>query len=404
MTPQKGKEIRLAVVPKSVGLDYWEKVHKGAECAASQLDDVSVTWNGVSDETDVAGQIDLLDNYIARGVNGLVYAELHGGLTRTDRLAAESSFVAGDSTVLLATDAASEGLNLHHRCRCVVSLETPWSPTRLEQRIGRVDRIGQHRCVHAINLVAAGTHEVTTVRRLVERGTRAAGALREAGTSDLSTTGAVLVGIDVPEEPRLTLPPFIHRPDLAALARAEASWIETARRLGTTRGDVDRRPTVTILRRSPRQVLWVVDLPLQNNEGMTGWTALVALEVPVSRLAWTGDHRLVLDQSFEKDLRAIAVELSRPVIEAATASLAAAVDVATTRERAICAAIRLRHARVAADLLQPGLFDRRAERHAASQAGVLEEAIAHCQARLDDLARLTVTQTGAPALRFAVLL
>jgi len=64
----------------------------------------------------------------------------------------------------------------------------------------------------------------------------------------------------------------------------------------------------------------------------------------------------------------------------------------------------LRHARVAADLLQPGLFDRRAERHAASQAGVLEEAIAQCQARLDELARLTVTQTGAPTLRFAVLL
>src|SRR3954470_9532749 len=66
--------IRLAVVPKSVGLDYWEKVHAGAECAASKLKGVEVTWNGVSDETDVAGQVDLLDNYIGQGVNGLVYA------------------------------------------------------------------------------------------------------------------------------------------------------------------------------------------------------------------------------------------------------------------------------------------------------------------------------------------
>jgi ribose transport system substrate-binding protein len=74
VTPEKGKHIQLAVVPKSVGLDYWEKVHKGAQCAASQLADVSVVWNGVSDETDVAGQIDLLQNYIARGVTGLVYA------------------------------------------------------------------------------------------------------------------------------------------------------------------------------------------------------------------------------------------------------------------------------------------------------------------------------------------
>jgi ribose transport system substrate-binding protein len=69
-----GGTVRLAVIPKSVGLDYWEKVHKGAQCAASQLKGVDVVWNGVSDETDVAGQIDLLDNYIGQGVNGLVYA------------------------------------------------------------------------------------------------------------------------------------------------------------------------------------------------------------------------------------------------------------------------------------------------------------------------------------------
>src|SRR3954468_18126141 len=66
--------LRLAVVPKSVGLDYWEKVRRGAECAASKVDNVQVTWNGVSDETDVAGQVDLLDNYIGQGVSGLVYA------------------------------------------------------------------------------------------------------------------------------------------------------------------------------------------------------------------------------------------------------------------------------------------------------------------------------------------
>jgi ribose transport system substrate-binding protein len=69
-----GGTVRLAVIPKSVGLDYWEKVHQGAECAASKEKGVSVVWNGVSDETDVAGQIDLLQNYIGQGVNGLVYA------------------------------------------------------------------------------------------------------------------------------------------------------------------------------------------------------------------------------------------------------------------------------------------------------------------------------------------
>ena len=57
--------------------------------------------------------------------------------------------------LLLATDAAAEGLNLHHRCRLVVNLELPWNPMRLEQRIGRVDRIGQQRTVHAFHLIAA---------------------------------------------------------------------------------------------------------------------------------------------------------------------------------------------------------------------------------------------------------
>ena len=62
------------MIPKSVGLDYWSKVHAGAQCAASQMPGVKVTWNGVTDETDVVGQLNLLNNYIAQGVNGLVYA------------------------------------------------------------------------------------------------------------------------------------------------------------------------------------------------------------------------------------------------------------------------------------------------------------------------------------------
>ena len=61
--------------------------------------------------------------------------------------------------LLLATDAAAEGLNLQRRCRLVVNYELPWNPARLEQRIGRVDRIGQQRTVHAITLVARDTAE-----------------------------------------------------------------------------------------------------------------------------------------------------------------------------------------------------------------------------------------------------
>ncbi len=102
---------------------------------------------------------------------------LHGGLDRTERAAVLCRFTSGAHRVLLATDAAGEGLNLQHPCRLVVNLELPWNPMRLEQRIGRVDRIGQTREVHAINLVAAATAESDVLARLVQRLDRARAAI-----------------------------------------------------------------------------------------------------------------------------------------------------------------------------------------------------------------------------------
>jgi len=94
---------------------------------------------------------------------------LHGGLGREERADALRTFATTPGAVLLATDAASEGLNLHHGCRSVVNLELPWNPSRLEQRIGRVDRIGQPRTVHAFHLVAATTGEDRVLDRLRAR-------------------------------------------------------------------------------------------------------------------------------------------------------------------------------------------------------------------------------------------
>jgi superfamily II DNA or RNA helicase len=94
---------------------------------------------------------------------------LHGGLSREARAAALRAFGSAADSVLLATDAAAEGLNLHHHCRIVVNLELPWNPSRLEQRIGRVDRIGQRRTVHAFHLVAATTGERVVLDRLRAR-------------------------------------------------------------------------------------------------------------------------------------------------------------------------------------------------------------------------------------------
>jgi superfamily II DNA or RNA helicase len=102
---------------------------------------------------------------------------LHGGLDRAERAAVLYRFTSGGLRVLLATDAAGEGLNLQRRCRLVVNLELPWNPARLEQRIGRVDRIGQPREVRAINFVASGTAEAGLLARLARRLDRACAAI-----------------------------------------------------------------------------------------------------------------------------------------------------------------------------------------------------------------------------------
>jgi ribose transport system substrate-binding protein len=67
--------VELAVVPKAIGFDFWEQVRIGAECAANKAEgQVDVQWDGVTAETDVSGQVNLLQNFITQGVDGLVYA------------------------------------------------------------------------------------------------------------------------------------------------------------------------------------------------------------------------------------------------------------------------------------------------------------------------------------------
>ncbi|MGH3089812.1 MAG: ABC transporter substrate-binding protein [Rubrobacteraceae bacterium] len=66
--------IRLAVVPQAVGFEYWTFLREGAECAVSEHEEVSMQWDGVTQQTDVNGQVNLLQNFITQGVDGLVYS------------------------------------------------------------------------------------------------------------------------------------------------------------------------------------------------------------------------------------------------------------------------------------------------------------------------------------------
>src|SRR5207244_5648023 len=73
---------------------------------------------------------------------------IHGGMGREERRKAQEAFTQDKSVqVLVATDAAGEGINLQ-RAHLMVNYDLPWNPNRLEQRFGRIHRIGQKEVCH----------------------------------------------------------------------------------------------------------------------------------------------------------------------------------------------------------------------------------------------------------------
>jgi SNF2 family DNA or RNA helicase len=94
---------------------------------------------------------------------------IHGGMGREERLKAQESFKHDPEVqVLLATDAAGEGINLQ-RAHLMVNYDLPWNPNRIEQRFGRIHRIGQTEVCHLWNLVADETREGDVYRKLLEK-------------------------------------------------------------------------------------------------------------------------------------------------------------------------------------------------------------------------------------------
>jgi len=82
---------------------------------------------------------------------GIPAASINGGMGLEERAVAQDRF-RDEVRVLVSTDAGGEGINLQF-AHVVVNYDLPWNPMRIEQRIGRVDRIGQHEPVRAVNLV-----------------------------------------------------------------------------------------------------------------------------------------------------------------------------------------------------------------------------------------------------------
>jgi superfamily II DNA or RNA helicase len=113
-------------------------------------------------------------NYLVERLRSLLGAPealvtVHGGMGREERTKAQESFKQDkDVLILLATDAAGEGINLQ-RAHLMVNYDLPWNPNRLEQRFGRIHRIGQTEVCHLWNLLAEETREGDVYKRLLEK-------------------------------------------------------------------------------------------------------------------------------------------------------------------------------------------------------------------------------------------
>ena len=121
---------------------------------------------------------------------GFAVTYIHGGMDLDARIRAEHEF-RHQAQVMISTEAGGEGINLQF-CSLMVNYDIPWNPNRLEQRMGRIHRYGQHNEVHIYNLVAVDTREGKVLEALFRKLAR----IREALGSDrvFDVIGEVLPG------------------------------------------------------------------------------------------------------------------------------------------------------------------------------------------------------------------
>lgn len=311
---------------------------------------------------------------------GLRAAAMHGGQAPAERAAIQQAFNER-GVVLLATDAAAEGLNLQARCRTVVHYELPWNPSRIEQRTGRVDRIGQRRRVHEILLVARDTAERLVLAPLARRAARARAAVSSTSrVLDLLTesrvAAAVMEGAAIDD----VLEPRAPEPALAAptaAAECEAARLRTIREWLTASSGprnaprVRAGPLITVARRGGglAGATCLYRVALTASSGQVTHGELIALRdafaVPPAA-STCGAAREALDRwrrTREPLVRQVAADVSASRIDEVTALHEAAIASLERREAAMARA----RPSAARELVQPGLFDRRAVR--AQQAG-----------------------------------
>ena len=303
---------------------------------------------------------------------------LHGGMSPPERSRVQRRFNEGGA-VLLATDAAAEGLNLHTRCRLVVHYELPWSVSRLEQRAGRVDRLGQERRVHELGLIASNTAERLVLDPLVRRACRArasgemyglSAALSESRVADI-IIGGVEVAVEAESAPSRQPIETTQVMDLTSEGIAEAERLSDAREALLHTGDegIERRsvrPPVSSIRcqQTPLapglRLLYVISLTSPAGREVHVESLVIRLDIDAVRLVGRSSGRAL------RDLITPFTGPSHPMVEdEIAAAVHRALDFAVPIHRRVTeglmqrqqlAARRVRPS-AARQLVQAGLFD-----------------------------------------------
>jgi superfamily II DNA or RNA helicase len=315
---------------------------------------------------------------------------VHGGLTVEELGAQIRQFTSGQSSVLAATDVAAQGLNLQRSCRWVVNFDLPWSPARLEQRAGRVDRLGQRRKVHVSLLLSRHAAEFPVIARMTRRVLLARQALGADAFEDF-----------VPDE--TTLRQSVAAPHIALCRRWQRPAVALARLIDRRRKLAGRfrstaaiaRPLWTPLDRlNVRRVFGLDDLlffflvPIVDGSGATVEERLIGVRASGSRRTSTVTVRLeqalqVANQMALPRARRIAI-LRREMLDRELTLERRLAEVAAAEfERRQC---------------QPGLFDRRAILEAGKRSDAVREIRNDLAAAIRRHERACSIAVGEPSL------
>ncbi|HEX5069660.1 MAG TPA: helicase-related protein [Vicinamibacterales bacterium] len=335
---------------------------------------------------------------------------LHGGQDQVARRQQLRQFLDGATTILLATDVAGQGLNLQARARWVISLELPWNPARLEQRIGRVDRISQNRSTHLTLLIARHPMEAGLLMHLSRRVL----AARRAMAADV-------LGVAIPSEaavrtamfqPEISIEPA--GPGSVTMCRrwqrgaALAARAMRVRRALAHRWQAPDAMTAAVSSEGGAAARLVSGLPRRSPEGEGVW--LVVCAIPFFDTRDRLIERRIVPVTVRADIKAPECQVRHAVMQAARSEASRAIRRRLRRlehrTRLIGAAVATREAALVADSrdelaleqVQPGLFDLRGARAFDAQRREQDRLEAGATRRIDQSTRSVAVRAGEPSI------